>query len=65
MSKNKCSTIIMSRVTGFYSHFHAFNPGKQEEFLERKKFDNSLKEFHEPNKPTTDRGADRRTSGAV
>jgi hypothetical protein len=31
-------------VTGFYSNYHAFNPGKQEEFKERKKFDKSIKE---------------------
>jgi hypothetical protein len=39
----KCKLEQFSRVTGFYSTFHAYNPGKKSEFLDRKKFDKAIK----------------------
>ena len=39
--KSKCQTKVYSRVTGFYSDYSSFNPGKQEEFSERKKYTTS------------------------
>lgn len=41
--KCKGETRVYSRVTGFYSSEKQFNPGKKEEFKDRKKFDKALK----------------------
>jgi ribonucleoside-triphosphate reductase len=35
---------VYSRVTGYYRPVNQFNPGKQEEFADRKTFDNSVKD---------------------
>lgn len=37
--KSKCSVQIFSRVTGFYSATDRWNPGKVNEFKDRKKYD--------------------------
>ena len=37
--ENKCYTEVYSRVTGFYRPSRDYNPGKKEEFKDRKHFD--------------------------
>jgi len=39
----RCATSIYSRVTGFYSAIHLFNPGKQQEAKDRHKYDKDVK----------------------
>lgn len=40
---SKCKVEIFSRVTGFFSPIQVWNPGKVEEFKQRKKFDKSIR----------------------
>lgn len=35
----KCKTEVFARVTGFFRPVQSWNPGKQEEFKDRKKFE--------------------------
>jgi len=37
-SQNECHVEVFSRVTGFYRPVQQWNPGKEEEFKDRKKF---------------------------
>jgi len=36
--KSRCKTEVFARVTGFFRPVQEWNPGKQAEFSERKKF---------------------------
>jgi anaerobic ribonucleoside-triphosphate reductase len=46
MDKEKCSTYIMSRVTGYWSPTFTWNEGKKAEKEDRKVYDNSVKEIN-------------------
>ena len=35
---SKCQTKVYSRVTGFYAQVDGYNPGKKEEFTDRKHY---------------------------
>lgn len=35
---SKCKTKVYSRVTGFFAQVDGYNPGKKEEFADRKHF---------------------------
>ena len=42
-SRPKCITELFARVTGFFQPIQVWNPGKVEEFKERKKY--NIKDF--------------------